>query len=133
MPYGSNIDDLLAQLNQQMHMLKEENQQLKTQLHQARQEVADLKRGIGITVLVGGKPVATGTSVPPEALPTHTPMPGYGRHFATPAVLNDRRPPDVVPLPHVPGNYPAIARGGHEAPIGNGGRNGDPSKHFLED
>ncbi len=133
MQYGNNIDDLLSPLKQRLHLLEEENQQLKAQLRQALQEAADLKRGVGITVLVAGKPVSTGTNVAPEVLPTHAPAPGYGRPFATPAVLNDRRPPDVVPLPPAPGSYPAIARGGYEAPVGNSGRNGELAKHFLED
>lgn len=133
MQYGANIDDLLSPLRQRLHTLEEENVRLRQQLQQARQEADDLKRGVGITVLVGGKPVATGTNVPPEAQPTHTPAPGYGRPFATPPTPNERRPPDVVPLLHTPGNYPAIARGGHDAPNGNGGRNGEIGKHFLED
>ncbi|MBA3823613.1 MAG: hypothetical protein H0X24_06865 [Ktedonobacterales bacterium] len=132
MQYGANIDDLLSPLKQRLHMLEEENQKLKMQLHQARAEVAELKSGQGITVLVGGKPVATGTNIPPEVLPTRTPAPGYGRAFATPAILHDHRPPDVVPLPHAPGNYPATARGSQEAPASNG-RNGELAKHFLED
>ena len=110
---------------------KMKNGQLRQQLQQARQEAADLKRGVGITVLVGGKPVPTGTNVPLEALPTHTPAPGYGRPFASPTPPNERRPPDVAPLVHTPGNYPAIAHSGNEAPVSNGGRNGELGKHFL--
>jgi hypothetical protein len=129
-----NIDDLLSPLKRRMHELEEDNRRLIEQLSAARSELANLKRGIGITVLVDGKPVATGGNVAPEMLPTHTPVPppGYGRGFATPAVLNDRRPPDVMPLPPAPNVYPAISRGGPDAPAGNG-RNGELAKHFLED
>jgi hypothetical protein len=131
MPFGSNIDDLLSPLKQRLHDLQKENEQLKSQLQQARQELADLQRGIGITVLVNGKPVPTGANVPLEALPTHAPAPGYGRPFATPAVLNDRRPPDVVPLPPAPGNYPPAQRG-PDTPTGPDGRRNELAKHFLD-
>lgn len=99
----AGIEDLIAPLKQRMEMLEEENRALKTHLAQARQELAELKRGVGIAVYVGGKPVATGTGPGmPDVLPTSgTPPPG-ARPLATPAMLHEPPPPDVAPLPVAP-------------------------------
>lgn len=128
---GMGIDDLLSPLKQRLHMLEAENKQLITQLQQAQQELAELKRGVGITVMIAGKPVPTGVGAPLDVQPTSAPG-GYNRAFATPVALNERRPPDVVPLSPAPGGYPAIARQSNDA-TNHHQRGGDLAKHFLED
>lgn len=101
--HAAGIEDLIAPLKQRMEMLEEENRALKTHLAQARQELAELKRGVGIAVFVGGKPVATGTGPGmPDVLPTGGAPPPGARPLATPAMLHEPPPPDVAPLPGPP-------------------------------
>jgi antitoxin (DNA-binding transcriptional repressor) of toxin-antitoxin stability system len=86
--YAGGIEELIAPLKQRMELLEEENRALKAHLSQARQELEALKRGVGITVSVAGRPVATGT--PPDAPPPSA------RHFAPPqdyAAANTALPP----------------------------------------
>ena len=66
MNYGGCIEELLSPLKQRMEMLEEENRQIKGQLAQLRQENTDLRRGIGITVLIDGKAVPTGSGPLPD-------------------------------------------------------------------
>jgi len=68
--------------------LEEENQQLKLQLAQAHQELANLRRGIGISVTIEGKTVLSGLAqpLPDVILPISTnAQPAY----ATPAVVGN--------------------------------------------
>jgi hypothetical protein len=61
-------EDLLGLLKQRMEALEEENRILRASLAQVRQELADLRRGVGITVMVDGKAVLSGSpsSVSPD-------------------------------------------------------------------
>jgi antitoxin (DNA-binding transcriptional repressor) of toxin-antitoxin stability system len=105
--YAGGIEELIAPLKQRMELLEEENRALKAHLAQARQELDALKRGVGITVSVAGRPVATGT--PP---PTDAPAPA-ARPYATPA---DRAPANAA-LP--PGGAFARSNPADAAPFGH--------------
>lgn len=105
----ANIEDLISPLKQRMELLLEENRTLKAQLTQARQELTDLKHGVGITVLVGGKAVPTGAPEMPQTNGA-TPLPNAspGRPYAAPALMGERYTPDVAPNgpPATPAYYP---------------------------
>ncbi len=96
------IDDLIAQFRQRVEMLTEDNRALRAQLAAAQQELAELKRGAGITVLVNGQPVATGANV--SMAPTadvlslnNPPQHQNGpRPYGAPGVGGDRRAADVL-------------------------------------
>jgi hypothetical protein len=123
MSHGAGIEDLLSPLKQRMEALEEENRTLKNHLAQTRQELADLRRGIGITVYIDGKPV--NTSVVPSA-DVEMSTQGNGA-FATPAVMNDRRPMSG-PVTTVPSAFqPNIKQNGN--PGGNGSRDGQTSRN----
>jgi hypothetical protein len=104
--HAAGFEDLMAALKQKIEMLEEKNRTLEAHLAQARQELNELRHGVGITVYVAGKPVATGSGpAMPDVLPTSgAPTPGM-RPLAAPAVLHDPHPPDVAPLPSPPQSY----------------------------
>jgi hypothetical protein len=91
--HGAGIEDLISPLKQRMELLEEENRALKAHLAQARQELAELKRGVGITVYVAGKAVQTGLNPNPDVLPNGAASagpPNPQRAFATPNLGNGR-------------------------------------------
>jgi hypothetical protein len=68
-----DIDQLyghVKQIKQRMETLENENLVLKAQLIQAQRELADLRRGVGITILIDGKPIAAQLSIAPDVVPT---------------------------------------------------------------
>ena len=76
------IDELytnIKQIKQRMETLENENLVLKAQLTQAQRELADLRRGVGITLLIDGQPIA------PIALPDVLPTPVAALHTRAPA------------------------------------------------
>jgi hypothetical protein len=83
------IEDLIAPLKQRMEALEKENQALRERLAQAQREIADLHRGVGITLLIDGKPVfgvpgMGNTPLSERPQPLANPTPPLG----TPAVAN---------------------------------------------
>ena len=142
--HGAGIEDLISPLKQRMEHFEEENRVLKAHLAQARQELAELKRGIGITVYVAGKPVPTGSAnaLDGQSTPGGTPLPN-ARPFASPANLNERRQPDVANLGQANQNpqgfYPLARQNAGSAPdVGSvdaqgrpNGRNANVTDHFL--
>ncbi|HKD74504.1 MAG TPA: hypothetical protein VKB76_03380 [Ktedonobacterales bacterium] len=88
---SGSLDELLATLKQRMDALEEENHTLRAQLARTQQENLDLRRGIGITVMIDGRPIQTGSGPLPDiavkpvaamgAMPVQMPVPPV----ATPA------------------------------------------------
>lgn len=112
MNLGGGIEELLSSLKQRLEMIQDENRQLKTQLAQIRQENADLRRGIGITVLIDGKAVLTGAGPLPDvaaspvaAMQSPTMSPTAMPAFATsPASMHDRQSPSGPAAATIPSN-----------------------------
>lgn len=150
--HGAGIEDLISPLKERMEFFKqrmelseEENRVLKTHLAQARQELAELKRGIGISVYVAGKPVPTGSAGTSDAQAANggAPLPN-ARPFAAPANLNERRPPDVASLGQAnqnPQGFHPLARqnagntpdaGSVDAQGRPNGRNANIADYFLD-
>ncbi len=101
-----SLDELLAPLKKRMEALEEENRALKTQLARVQQENLDLRRGVGITVMIDGRPIQTGSGPLPDvaakpvaamnAVPAPMPVPPV----ATPAFatsIERRSPGDAFP------------------------------------
>lgn len=135
--HSPDNEDPFSSLQQRWEALKDENRALKQQLAQAQQqlaqtqqELADLRRGVGITVLVGGKPVATGNSgIGPDVAP---PMPPGPQPYAAPAFLGERRqvPPNGAPFPGP--QRPGAAPNGRDPYSGKPGEYSQNASLFLE-
>ena len=104
---SGGIEDLLAPLKKRMEKLDADCRQLELQLAQVQQENANLKRGIGITLLIDGKAVQIGSGPLPDiAMPSpqlmtpqnvYAPLPSGPTPYATPAVINERHAPHTIP------------------------------------
>jgi hypothetical protein len=70
-------DDLLGLLKQRMEALEEENRILRSSITQVRQELADLRRGVGITVMIDGKSVLSGS---PSSISPDTDMVSFSQN-----------------------------------------------------
>lgn len=94
--FSPGIEDLLTPLKQRMETLEEENRVLRAQLAQTTHELENIKRGVGVTVYINGKQVASGAMIATDGAPPQmaisNPANVPSGPFAAPAVLNDRRP-----------------------------------------
>lgn len=87
---NSSIDEIVAILKQRLDSYEDENRQLKHQLAQARQELSNLRQGIGITVYIEGKAVLGGTGSLPDVASIASPL---GKSSSFPPPNSDKRPP----------------------------------------
>ncbi len=117
MQFDNGIDDLLTPLKQRIKAIEEENQSLKAQLAQARQELENLRRGVGIVVTIDGKPVLAGgqagtqTTMPYVlSMPSSGPLgPTNTPPFGTPVAST--RPPNLFAAPNNPTAAGALCAG----------------------
>ncbi len=113
---NGSIDELLVPLKQRLQTLEEENRQLRSQLAQVKQEVANLRQGIGITVYIDGKAVLGGTSAAaPDIVSGNNAAPqsafaGAGdRRFGSYNAMQNKPPvsPSIFPsAPKIPAPLP---------------------------
>ncbi len=106
---NGSIDELLVPLKQRLQTLEEENRQLRAQLTQVKQEVANLRQGIGITVYIDGKAVLGGTSAAtPDIVSANTATPqsvyaGSGeRRFGSYNAMQNKAPVSPAIFPSAP-------------------------------
>ncbi len=87
---SAGIEELITQLKR-MESLEEENRALRAQLAQARQELEQLRRGMGIVVTIHGRPVPTGMNAGVETQaqvtngPPALPRPPQPERYTPPA------------------------------------------------
>jgi hypothetical protein len=158
---SGNLDELLAPLKQHLAALEEENRALKAQLARAQQENLDLRRGIGITVMIDGRPVQTGSGPLPDivakpvaamsATPTPMPVPpvatpafatsterrGSGDAFPTQGSNNPGAtiPNELFQQPNAPGTQHSYTPPSQQSPFArnqNTPRSGGYRDFFLD-
>jgi hypothetical protein len=99
---SAGIEELIAQLKR-MESLEEENRALRAQLAQARQELEQLRRGMGIVVTVQGRPVPTGAN---NGVETQTQAPNGPPGLPRPPQQPERySPPSQSPYPPQPSPF----------------------------